>query len=244
MKRAAFLFGNTDGLKGVKKDINRFRAFLESDIGGAWEPFEIDSGCDLTLDVVRRKIVDIRKGEYDYVIVYFSGHGGMVRTTRLCLNSNEEYIDEYEFAGLANRQLSIFDCCRTSPIVATNSKGATFDAANEADVLNFRSRYRAHYERLIEAASPQEVRLYACQKDKKAYDTSKGGAYTQQLIGDAVKKSNYSNVYVNDVHRIAASAVKYSGMMIGEPQEPDIEVVSQVSQPRDLVFAVQKVDSE
>lgn len=242
MKRIAFLFGNTDGLKGVKKDIKRFRAFLESDVGGAWESWEIDSGCDLALDVVRRKIGDIRRGGYDYVIVYFSGHGGMIRTTKLCLNSDEECIDEGEFAGLAGRQLSIFDCCRASPDMATNSKVATFDAANEANMLDYRYLYRARYERLIEKASPQDVRLYACQKYKKAYDTSKGGMYTQQLIDDAIEQSKHGNAYVKDVHRAAASAVRYSSMIKGEYQEPDIETIGWVSQPNDLVFAVQKED--
>ena len=238
MKRFAFLFGNTDGLKGVKKDIRRFREFLKSDVGGAWEPWEIDGGCDLALDVVRRKIGDIRRGGYDYVIVYFSGHGGMIRTTKLCLNSDEESIDEEEFTGLADRQFSIFDCCRASPDAATNSKEATFDAANEASMLDYRNLYRAHYERLIEAASPQEVRLYACQKYKKAYDTSKGGMYTQQLIDDAIEQSKYGNAYVKDVHRAAASVVRCFSMAKGEYQEPDIDVVSRVMQPNDLVFAV------
>ena len=242
MKRFAFLFGNTDGLIGVKKDISRFRAFLASDVGGAWEPWEIYSGCDLALDVVRGKIGDVHRGEYDYVIVYFSGHGGMVRTTKLCLNSDEEYIAEEEFAGLAGRQLSIFDCCRATPVVVPNSRVVTFDAANDAYTIDYRNLYRARYESLIEAASPQEVRLYACQKYKKAYDTSKGGMYTQQLIDDAIEQSKYGNVYVKDVHRTAASAVRYSSVMKGEYQDPDIEVMMRMAQPNDLVFAVQKVD--
>lgn len=242
MKRLAFLFGNTDGLNGVKKDINRFRAFLESEVGGAWESSEIDSGYDLPLDVARGKIEDIRDGEYDYVIVYFSGHGGMERTTKLCLNPDEESIDVEAFAGLADRQLSLYDCCRVSPVLAINSKVVTFDAVNEAYMIGYRHLYREYYERLIEAASPQEVRLYACQKYKKAYDTSKGGVYTQQLIDDAIEKSKYGNVYVKDVHRTATSAVRYFGMMKGEPQEPDIEVVSCSPQLNDLIFAVKKLD--
>ena len=50
MKRFALLFGNTDGLNGVKIDLKRFRSFLESDIGGAWEREEIYCRCDLDYD--------------------------------------------------------------------------------------------------------------------------------------------------------------------------------------------------
>lgn len=168
MKRFALLFGNTDGLEGVKKDIIHVDDYLRSDVGGAWETGEICCRNNLSLSQVRTIIRRIKEMVCDFVFIYFSGHGGMTRSTNLCLNKEGDSISEDEFSGVAKRQLMVFDCCRVTPQVVTNSKKFVFDES----IVSFerrRKKYRDRYEKLIMGASPQEIRLYACCPGKEAY---------------------------------------------------------------------------
>ena len=74
MKRIALLIGNSDGLEGVKKDLVNWTRFLYSLEGGAWNSSEIITLMNPRKEELCSKIEDIR-GEYDFAIVVFSGHG-------------------------------------------------------------------------------------------------------------------------------------------------------------------------
>lgn len=242
MKRFAFLFGNTDGLEGVKKDLDRFQSFLESDIGGAWErDDEIYRQCDLDYDEVMRIIDIIRNRCYDYVVVYFSGHGGMKRATELCLNASGDLLNEEEISGLADKQLSIYDCCRVFPRIVKNAMNFVFDESVES-CLSRRKLYRERFEALITNASEQEVRLYACKPGRFANDTSNGGVYTQHLLDVAEEQSLIGDVFVKKAHTLATNAVVVDpdAFSNGVIQYPDISVLTKNSSPKDLVFALAK----
>ena len=224
MTRFALLFGNTDGLHGVKKDILNVKSFLMSNTGGAWKQNEIASAEDLSLAKVIALCNLIRAKKLDYVIVYFSGHGGMERSTNLCINPQEEMVAETTFSALAPRQLMILDCCRVFPQVVTNSEEIALDESIES-FQEQRKLYRRRYEDLIMAASPQEVNLYACQPGKCAYDSRRGGFYTQKLLSNAIEMSREDDVYVKAVHEKAARDVFWDTFTKDEPQEPDIRAM-------------------
>lgn len=237
MTRFAFLFGNTDGLKGVKKDIVDVESFLRSNTGGAWEQNEIVTAEDLPSSKVIEICNLIRRKHLDYVIVYFSGHGDMERSTNLCINPQEEIVSETAFSGLAQRQLMILDCCRVFPQVVTNTKRATFAESVES-IQEQRTLCRRRYEDLIMAASPQEVNLYACQPGKCAYDSRRGGFYTQKLLSNAIEMSRDDDVYVKVVHEKASVDVFWNTALKDELQEPDIKTICDGEYEKDLVFAV------
>ena len=241
MKRIAFIFGNTDGLLGVTKDMRRVDEFLRSAVGGAWDSEEIVVRSNLSLADVRAIISYVNEGAFDYVFIYFSGHGGMTRTTNLCLNQKDEMISEEEFRGLSARQLMIFDCCRVAPRIITNDMKLVFDESDELLQIR-RKEYRDRYNKLIMRASPQEIRLYACQPNKEAYETASGGDYTRQLISDTIERSKSMDVYVKDIHRCARSVVSYDSVQKGKPQTPDMVVRSEYSEPSDLILAVKNID--
>lgn len=77
MNRYALLFGNTNGLKGVQKDLYNFKKFLMSDIGGAWYEKEIFVKENVSKSWLLENIEILRKAKLDYLIIYFSGHGGL-----------------------------------------------------------------------------------------------------------------------------------------------------------------------
>lgn len=237
MTRFAFLFGNTDGLYGVKKDIVNIKSFLMSDMGGAWEENEIATHENLSLQQVIDVCGVIRRRNLDYVVVYFSGHGGMKRTTDLHINPKGEVISEASFRGLAQRQLMILDCCREYPQVVTNEKQGTFDESIES-FHDRRNLCRRRYESLIMSASPQEITLYACQPGKCAYDSRKGSVYTQQLLLKAVEMSKNDDVFVRSVHDKAAHSVFWGTFMKDEPQDPDIRVSCDGENKKDIIFAM------
>lgn len=241
MKRGAFLFGNTDGLKGVKKDICSFKDFLMSDVGGAWQANEILDRCDLSLDFVTKFVGKVRKEAFDYFVIYFSGHGGMKRTTFLEINPIGEQINEDELGGIAKRQLMIFDCCRCLPKVVANSKVAVFDESVENFSVR-RAIYRKRYEDMILSAAEQELRLYSCQPDSYSYDTNAGGVYTQRLIDNAIERSKSGDVLCERVHAEVAEMMQASYLK-GEIQHqyPDQRILHRSPYDRGLVFAVREV---
>lgn len=111
MKRLAMLIGNTNDLPGIQKDLEDFGHFLESDIGGAWNSnLEICKAYNVSYKELKESIESIKEAEIDYFIFYYSGHGGLNRTsggTILELNKAGEVIDEMELQGITPRQLNI-----------------------------------------------------------------------------------------------------------------------------------------
>ena len=243
MKRYAFLLGNTDGLEGVKKDMIRFKSFLQSGVGGAWEQNEICCRCNLNYDEVTSIVETIRNKCCNYVIVYFSGHGEMKRSTKLCLNASGEVLDEEEIFGLASRQLSIYDCCRVSPGIDKTAMNFTLNESVES-YLTRRNMYRNRFDSLIEEASEQNIRLYACMPGRYANETNDGGLYTQHLLDVAKQQSLGSDVYVRTAHTLATNAVVRDpeAFSNGVMQYPDIAIDVEEHFPKDLVFALDRSD--
>jgi hypothetical protein len=186
MKKKAILLGNTEGLPGVKIDLERFSSFLKSDRGGAWRADELEIYQDISKAKLVGKIIDWKKAAYDYVIVMFSGHGGQIRETVLELNKDGEEIEESALRSIATRQLTIYDCCRSFPQMTSESLLAenTFAAYMKSE-----SKVRARYEKRIMDAIPQQVRLYSCSVGEVSYDTKDGGVYLKNIIQAAANIS-------------------------------------------------------
>ena len=87
-------------------------------------------------------------------------------------------------------------------------------------------------------ATPQEINLYACQPGKCAYDSRKGGFYTQKLLFNAIEWAKEKDVYVKTVHKKAAWDVFWDTFAKDELQEPDIRAMYDGEYNNDLIFAV------
>ncbi|EMI71710.1 caspase domain protein [Leptospira noguchii str. Bonito] len=111
------MFGNTYGLSGVKKDLENFSNFLQSDIGGGWLQSEIDNVEDISKSNLNAKLTSLKNMNPDLLFILFSGHGGQERKTILELNPRGETIIENELRNIAKRQINIYDCCRAYPEV-------------------------------------------------------------------------------------------------------------------------------
>lgn len=182
MKRIALLFGNNRDLKGTRKDILDFMSFLLSPQGGAWEHTEVKGILNPTKAVIEDKVNEIRNGGYDYVIVYFSGHGGCKNGTILEINPQNEQIQESLLMGLAPKQLNILDCCRS---LVTG--GIAIDETHDATSQKLHKLVRDEYEELIRASADQLVRMYSCKEGESSYTLTngQGSVYTQVLLDSA-----------------------------------------------------------
>lgn len=198
MKRKALLIGNNRGLEGVQVDIDRFDSFLLSPFGGAWKRSEIETFVNITKGDLLRKIAFLKTERIDYLIIYFSGHGGHARRTVLELH-NEELIEETSLRGIAPRQLNIYDCCRSRVTIPQYDTAAlSMEMLLESyDTIGIRQKYDT---RIMQAIEQQSV-LYSCRVGEVSYDRgSDGGSYTKNFL-TAAENFNGEFKLVSSAHQ-------------------------------------------
>ena len=219
MRRLAYLLANNNGLPGIKKDMEDFQSFLTGCSGGAWEAGEIVCRYNIRLSRLWGDLSLIKEGHYDYVLFYYSGHGDWKRETRLYINESDEYVLESYTAGLATRQLSIFDCCRVIPCIPSEKKIA---ATNEAfsNKVTLHNLARLRFDKLVMAAPEQGLSLYACELNQCAMATEDGSLYTQALLETAISKSVSCDVSAAGVHDDSCSVVSIKAAVLGHTQNP------------------------
>lgn len=201
MKRIALLIGNSSGLEGVIKDLHDWHHFLTSSIGGAWNQDEIILLKNPSKFDLLNCIKGIR-GKFDFAITVYTGHGGYDRETILEINGKGETINETDLLYIAPKQISVFDCCRVGNDTPLNESLRSFSMGG---ILHNKEYVRAVYEKGIEQAINQQIRLYACCIGETAEDTKDGALYIQNLLFSARRHSSLKVFNtVEDVHRHAS----------------------------------------
>jgi hypothetical protein len=234
MRRQAILIGNAEGLSGVKIDIANFEGFLTSATGGAWRRDEIKTLVNPSRNSLMRAIAEIKGARPDYVITYFSGHGLQRRETTLIINEYSEAISEGDLSGLAERQLSIYDCCRAreEEMVKASSMDHRFDSIRESY-----SEVRIKFDSRIMQAIPQHAKLYSCSVGQYSYDTNRGGIYTGNLLAAARNITRGDFKLVGVAHDEATlKTVIQASLQRGE-QAPD-HWLPKCSPDRSLIISV------
>ena len=185
MKRKALLIGNTSGLPGVKIDINNLSTFLLSDKGGAWYSTEIEILLNPTKIALLARIDQIRREQFDYSMVMYSGHGGQRRETMLEINAKSEQIPESSLKNISLRQVNIYDCCRCYLEPLAKAEDARMKIA--AFTESAKSSIRVRYDTRMMQAIPQQSSLYSCSIGQASYDTPEGAVYLGNLIKSALR---------------------------------------------------------
>lgn len=232
MKRQALLLGNNEGLAGVKIDIANFSNFLISNSGGAWESTEIDTYMNIRKTDLISLLGKYYYSNIDFLIIYFSGHGGQDRETMLELNQYNESISETDLLYKSDRQLNIYDCCRSYPEIKTDSllmKKALFSESESY----LRRRIRLLYEERIMSARTQQVKLFSCSVGEYSNDTREGGLYTQNFLKAAKKNSNTFKL-VSEAHEEAASVTTVQS---NGKQNPD-HMYPKLSSKEQLIISI------
>jgi len=201
MEKRILLIGNDEGLPGVKVDIENYKNFFKSSIGGAWLDSELIPKLNVSRFDLLKEIQRLKLQSLDYLVVIFSGHGGQKRETVFELNPSGETLNESEIRHICNRQLNIFDCCRAYP--QRLFEGTIYKAVSET-LTDFTTRRK--YENRILESIHQEVLLYACSIGEVANDTSQGGVYSKYLIQSS-KPTNTKYRLVGSAHQAASVLV-------------------------------------
>ena len=213
MKKKILMIGNTDGLPGVPLDIDTYYNFFTSPIGGNWCHEEIDILLDTDRRCLFRKINEIERTRYDYLITFYSGHGNEASDgTSLHINEYET-IAMRELLGLSPRHLLILHCCRNYALVPDDIRPGPSMLSMRRDPV------RKAYEDQIWYSAPQEVILFACDEGELAWGTCAGGYYLQHLLFVAkMALADYLFVSVSHAHRKAVSLMKTDPHLRQHPQ--------------------------
>lgn len=219
MKKRAILIGNNRGIIGVNKDLLDFRDFLQSYSGGAWNSDEIIILLNQSSSEIKSQISNIKSEGNDYVIVFFTGHGGLNGDTIIEINPSGEQIIESELFGISPKQINILDCCRVVIAGTTKIDGGTSDTTFD----NERNSVRTEFESLISSAAPQFVKIYSCSEGEESYALSSGSYYTQSLLTKArtlLSSNNIASIYT--CHENAAIKTIALAKSNGHVQTPQI----------------------
>jgi hypothetical protein len=198
MKKRILLIGNNDGLPGVKIDLNNYKKYFKSTKGGQWDDSEIIEILNPKKDYLLSLIESLKNQCLDYIIIVFSGHGGMKRETILEINPDGEVILESRFDNIAIRQVTILDCCRAiiSSINESINEVKMFKAGG---VFGTRERFE---KRILESLS-QQIKIYSCAEGEYSHDTPKGGVYSKNLI-ESSYMDNSEFIYFGRIHVTAS----------------------------------------
>lgn len=194
MKKRALIIGNAGNkdefLLGVSKDINNYKRFLLSNIGGDWYEDEIYISLDETKEEVKAKIAKLEDEKNEFTFIVFTGHGSF-STLKNCrkLYINNDYIYESDLLYLSKKQILIIDTC------AGIENDLSIEATSESDTMdslrkNASIEHRIIYENYIKECLEQQNILYACDIDESSADTSKGGLFSFYLIETADTNSS------------------------------------------------------
>ncbi len=194
MKKRALIIGNAGNedefLLGVSKDVNNYKNFLLSDLGGNWYESEISISLDETKKEVEAKIRQVKNEENEFTFIVFTGHGSYSRLKECRkLYINDDYIYESDLLYSSNKQITIIDTCagiENDLLLEASMESYTADSISKnASIDN-----RIIYEKDIRQCLQQQNILYACDIDETSADTSKGGLFSFYLIKTA--KNNKS----------------------------------------------------
>lgn len=200
MNKKILLIGNDDGLPGVKVDLANFKKYFKSNTGGQWNDTEIIEKINPTKAYLITLIDILKSQNLDYIIVIFSGHGGMKRETVLELNPEGELFAESQFNNISKRQVTILDCCRAY-------SEFLFESVDEVRMTKTFSAFkgtRERFEKRISESIAQQLKLYSCAENEVSHDTPKGGAYSKNLIETAYADDS-EFIYFGKTHVIAAA---------------------------------------
>ena len=214
MKRKALLvsysglgLGPTKYLKGVRRDVARCRKYLMSNRGGAWLRGEIEVIADKSLEEVRQRLKEIKSEHNHMVFTLYTGHGAYDESKnchKLWISRNECIFDK-DFKGLAERQISIFDCCSEIEPHATIDERVLMGEPIFEKVATESEWYRKAYEKICKACPPQSLFFYAAKKGGTAYDTPEGGLYTDCLLNRL--ETSETDMDFKQAHELACCSI-------------------------------------
>lgn len=190
MRRLALLIAHpgeigAENYLTVDEDIIGWKRHLLSPLGGKWRESEILVLMSPTSTLLQ-KTLDKWKGQVDYALIVFSGHGcfsAEANDTMLELNSAEVWASKR--LRLANKETIVLDCCR-KVVEQHLLKSMVLESIEASAKMDFPNPglARAAFETQVNKCADAALILHSCDVDEFAYDDEfgRGGAYTHALL--------------------------------------------------------------
>ena len=197
MNRVALLIGATHGgLQMVSKDIAKIRHYLKSLTGGAWNDGEIIVLEDASIEAIDAKIQSLKKSPPDFLLTYWSGHGGYssLKEELILEVTPEKNLPESALLRLAKKQLMIFDTC--SGILEEALLEAATESFKQATARSLENieAARMYYEELIEKSSGTQI-AYSCSiSENSNASNERGSFFTDELIKKSKSWSSHQQI--------------------------------------------------
>lgn len=195
-------------LTNLEADINKYKEFLMSPKGGAWEDKdEIKVFNNVPLSFLMDMRENIKDEKPDVALIIVTGHGMYskeCRCRKFQLNKNEK-VCEKNLVGIAPKEIFIWDSCSNivNESIQINEK-LTKQEVNKIIEPNIYDTAKKIYAHKCKICEPQCIRLYASKINTSAQDLD-GGVYTNALLEIAEK---YHEINIYDAHEKAISIVK------------------------------------
>jgi len=194
MKRRALIIGASpqcDPLKGVKRDADRWKGFLISNAGGAWDENTEVSVIyeDVSIDRVL-EAKDMLVGA-DYGLTVFLGHGYVeddqmgLPETFLVIN-DDEVLSERQLNPRTPWYMSVMDCCRKYEAV---DEAVHVSKAASLEDIAAKPYVRELFDKAIFSAEKGWVKMYAADLHQSAADEV---SFSHILIQEAEKWAKYN----------------------------------------------------
>lgn len=178
--RKAILIGSPSNgerhLPGVNQDLKNLRYFLKSDNAGRWFDNEI---VTLNNPSFQRLTKEVHLSTVDYLLIYFSGHGGTFDDNQRVLELEDAFIRDYDLLNTCPRQLIICDACSDhigasiGAIPEGNDDNFDFDGSNEArELFNYYILNSPHGKTIV----------HSSQIGYSSFDSPNGGCFTLALL--------------------------------------------------------------
>lgn len=198
MKRMALIIGNpgesgaSNFCRGVDKDLENYRSFLTSPVGGSWYTNEVTILRRPSAPEARAAIQLLKTVDYSFAV--FCGHGhtdAVTRSLRMELKTGHE-LSENEMRQGALRHTVVFDCCRaiaTSVLTEERMMKALAARAHQNA-----SQSRSAFDAALQKSQTGLVALFACSIGETAGDDERaGGYYSSSLFVAAQNWSESGN---------------------------------------------------
>lgn len=230
MSRKAIIIGGYEP-DVVEHSVDNWCTFLSSLEGGAWNDNEIQVLINRPTEQIRHVISEERASHHDFVIVAFMGHGTYQNDrTELAVNVNDDIITDIELLEIANKQISLFDCCRPANTQITD---VHFNI-NEQE--QNRNNARAIYDGYITMCADQQVKMYSASIGEHAIGIRGVGNLFTNCIFDRIslemaQNRNVTAIPVDAIGHQAANCTTYEAERRGYAQHPQIIVTPNNSQP-------------
>lgn len=198
--RKALLIGNSNvepALAGVEKDIKRYKDYLLSNYGGAWEKEEIIISLnENTSEIILKKeeLVGV-----DYAFVLISGHGehrkdqtGNSETFFWFSNKHAESVKKY--FPKVTRSVIVIDVCRELRVIKSLSEDHLMEYATcTASRKMSREECRKIFDNHVMSCPESRIVLYSCGIGQGAGDDGTGGIFSVALL-NSFERNDRGNV--------------------------------------------------